>query len=171
MQHRWGQQISRLENSNTASEISATSPSISVASTVQESPIRFSCKELLSVEEDLVRATWKLWENSTCWRSRQAEKKLRGLCKQGQQRLNREKGETAEKLNHKQHRIKAKYKLDSPTWKHERKNCLFVSSPEITYHAVICIWIALKCDRWPVRYLGNMHNYPKMWSISKENIC
>ena len=27
----------------------------------------------------------------------------------------------------------------------------------------------LKCDRWPVSYLGGMHNYPIMRSMSKEN--
>ena len=29
--------------------------------------------------------------------------------------------------------------------------------------------MTLKCDRWPVSYLGGMHNYPIMRSMSKEN--
>ena len=30
--------------------------------------------------------------------------------------------------------------------------------------------MTLKCDRWPVSYLGGMHNYPIMRSMSKENV-
>ena len=44
--------------------------------------------------------------------------------------------------------------------KHERTNWLFPSSPGIIYFWMIYISMALKCDRWPVSYLGGVHNCP-----------